>query len=60
MKWLQGTQGGAPKRITEQSLEQSLEKLGNGHTEPVRRTSRGLDPVPQVPKEPRFIHGGLT
>ena len=38
MKWLQGTQGGAPKRITEQSLEQSLEKLGNGHAEPVRRT----------------------
>ena len=38
MKWLQGTQGGAPKRIIEQSLEQSLEKLGNGHAEPVRRT----------------------
>ena len=38
MKWLQGTQDSASKRIIEQSLEQSLQKLGNGHTDPVRGT----------------------
>lgn len=38
MKWLQGTQDSVSKRIIEQSLEQSLQKLGNGHTDPVRGT----------------------
>lgn len=34
MKWLQGTQGRAPNGITEQRLGQSLQKRGNGHTDP--------------------------